>query len=97
MPIFQFKCENCSTIFEHLVSARARSAQASLPVRQAGLRASKVSEAKTLQHSIDANCITCGGDKISRIEDTFFSPNKLFCPRESKSGGCGKNCSSLNI
>ena len=70
MPVFQFKCENCSSIFEHLVF---------------------------LKHPIDVTCITCGGDKISRIENTFFSPNKLFCPRESKSGGCGKHRGLLNI
>lgn len=55
MAIFQFKCDGCSSIFEHLVSS---------------LNFSSIS------------CVSCGAFDVSRIEKTYFYPNKNFCPHD---------------
>lgn len=55
MAIFQFKCDSCSAIFEHLISA---------------------------SNSSDIDCISCGASEISRVDRTYFYPNKVFCPHD---------------
>lgn len=57
MPIFQFKCDSCSAIFEHLISSPDYS---------------------------NIGCISCGNADISRVEMTYFYPNKVFCPHDKK-------------
>lgn len=56
MPVFQFKCENCSSIFEHFTPPKAA----------------------------EVTCLACGGDRVSKVESTFFYPNKVFCPHDKK-------------
>lgn len=55
MAIFQFKCGNCSAIFDHLISSPDFSG---------------------------ISCMTCGDENISRVEATYFYPNKNFCPHD---------------
>lgn len=56
MPIFQFKCESCSSVFEHLVGMTV--------------------------NFCDVSCVSCGVGKVSRVEKTYFYPNKTFCPHD---------------
>lgn len=58
MPIFQFKCESCSAVFEHLIGVAV------------GFSA--------------VNCLSCGSEGISRVEKTYFYPNKTFCPHDKQ-------------
>lgn len=57
MPVLQFKCDSCNSVFEYLLSAN-------------------------VNFSLD--CISCGGDKVSRLGSSYFYPNKTFCPHDKE-------------
>lgn len=60
MPIFQYKCENCASVFEYLMTT---------------------SLTKHLA------CMSCGSSNVSRLDSTYFYPNKIFCPHDKDLDG----------
>ena len=58
MPILQFQCQECSSVFEQLISRDLA--------------------------DLNIDCVSCGSEKISRAAQTYFYPNKTFCPHDKE-------------
>lgn len=37
-----------------------------------------------LPTEVNVDCVSCGGSDISRMDGTFFYPNKTFCPHDKE-------------
>lgn len=55
MPVFQFKCDSCASIFEYLFRPNL---------------------------DFDLDCVSCGAKSVKRVQQTYFYPNKNFCPHD---------------
>ncbi len=53
MPILQFQCQDCSSVFEHFSKG-------------------------------DIFCLKCHSQNIERLQNTYFYPNKNFCPHDKE-------------
>ena len=56
MPILQYQCRACTSLFEHFASIG----------------------------NDDAACLSCGSEKIARVFETSYYPNKTFCPHDKE-------------
>jgi hypothetical protein len=69
MPVFQFRCSKCFSVFEHFVSTPPKA-----------VLVKNVRGANTF----DVSCVSCGSGNVSRYNETAFHPSKIFCPHEKE-------------
>lgn len=72
MPVFQFRCSKCLSVFEHFVASTPPQVGPVKNVREAN------------SYNIDASCMSCGSKDVLRHNETAFHPSRIFCPHEKE-------------